>query len=127
MPQLVLMWRQNSMWWTLVLGFIRKVPIRYWEYLGLSLVLVVGILWYNHHEREIGRQQLEEKIEAAQKQAQAQIDVLTDKQNKDLQVRYDEVQYNPIAPLDLKLPTDCGAVPDDIRVRVNAAHKAGKG
>lgn len=113
--------------WTLILGLIRKVPIRYWEYIGLSLLLVVGILWYNHHEREIGRQQLESKIKEAQEKAQAQIDVLSNQQNKNFQVQYDEIKYSPIAPIDLKLPADCGAVSDDIRVRVNAAHKAGKG
>lgn len=108
--------------WLWALGLARKVPFRYWEYLALAVALIIGLGLYNAHERAIGEARITAKIEAAQKEAQDKIDELSQKQNAAVDARITGRTYEPI---NLQIPDNCQSVPDDVRMRVNAAHKNG--
>src|SRR5512146_1559745 len=53
---------------TAILALLKLVPLKDWLYIGAGLVLTVGLLSYNHHERAIGRQQSAAEIATYQNQ-----------------------------------------------------------
>lgn len=98
------------------------IPLRDWLAAGALMALFLGFVFYSHHEREVG----EEKCQAAQiasnVAAQAAIDKNAEQANAKLKAKYDASIYQPI---NYKPAHDCGSVPADLLLRINAAGKAG--
>jgi hypothetical protein len=107
-----------------MLELLKFIPIRFWEYSVLIVFILLGAAFYTEHERSIGRQQIEQEVAQSQQKMQDKVDSLSKETNAKIQAQYDAVKYDPIQ---LTLPVDCGSVPDDIKLRINQAHKANQG
>jgi hypothetical protein len=103
-------------------GFLGKLPVRFYEYLGIVIIVVGSVVWYTEHERGIGEAKLEAEIQKQNQEMQSKIDEVSTKQNQTLQAQYNASQFKPF---DFTLPSDCGSVPDNIRLQVNKAHGGG--
>lgn len=103
-----------------ILETLSKVPIRAYEYAGLAVLLLsVGSYW-TYHERALGAENLQAKINAEHSKIQAKIDSHADEENARIDARFNSHVY---APIDFTLPSSCpDRVPDDVRDRVNKAH-----
>jgi hypothetical protein len=106
-----------------IAAFFAASTLREWIY-GIALVGAVGAFcWYTEHERGIGEQECHDDQVQAQARAQASIDKQAAAENAKLKAQYDASIYRPI---NYKPATDCGSVPPDLLLRINAAGKTGK-
>ncbi len=104
-------------------ALLKLVPIRDWIGAGVLMALFIGVLVWNHYERDVGEQECQAAQIATQAAAQAAIDANAAEANAKLKAKYDASIYQPI---NYKPATDCGSVPADVLMRINAAGKAGK-
>jgi len=103
-----------------LLETLSKVPVRAYEYAGLAALLLSAGAFWTHHERAIGADRLQAKIDEEHTKIQARIDSHADEENARIDARFNSHVY---APIDFTLPSSCpDRVPDDVRDRVNKAH-----
>jgi hypothetical protein len=106
-----------------ILSFFAASTLREWVY-GIAVVAAVSAFWwYTEHERGIGEQDCQDDQTQALARAQASIDKQAAAENAKLKAQYDASIYQPI---NYKPAVDCGSVPPDLLLRINAAGKAGK-
>jgi hypothetical protein len=67
-------------------AFLKLVPLKDWLYAAALAVAISGFIWYSHHERDVGRQQIEaadkKLADAQQKLNQALTDLAQAKSTK---------------------------------------------
>lgn len=102
---------------------LKLIPIRDWIYIGVLTASILGVVYWNEHERNIGRDEI--RAEAAQQMAviQKKIADTADAQNIELEAKINAAQYKPLTPFSYNLPTDCGSVPPSVLLQINSSHK----
>lgn len=100
--------------------------IKEYLYAGLATIAFIAVLWFIHHERQIGAAEVTEAVEAAVAKAQTKITADAATQNAAVETKFNQLTLGlkPYDPAAYLLPGCTGVADPDLVRRVNAAHKA---
>ena len=104
-------------------ALFKLVSLKDWLYIGAFLFSIGAYSWFVHHERVIGEERCVAAQVRVQAEAQAAIEANAKATNDKLQAAYNASIYSPI---DYRPAIDCGSVPADVLMRINATGKTRK-